>query len=80
MGVRTSLAVPLVWIVIFVVPIIVYGVLSAATGLQPPGGNPMFLAGTAISKLGTAMAFVLLFCLGRTVIGPSGWSMWVSGG
>lgn len=71
MDLRILLTVPLVWIVLFVVPILVYGVLSAATGLQPPGGNPMlFLVGTAVSKLGTATAFVLVFYLGRTMIAP----------
>lgn len=77
MDLRILLTVPLVWIVLFVVPILVYGVLSAATGLQPPGGNPMlFLAGTAVSKLGTATAFVLVFYLGRTMIAPR-WLLYV---
>lgn len=74
---RTLLAVPLVWAVLFMVPIFVYGALSAATGLQPPGGNPaLFLTGTAISKLGTAIAFVAVFHLGRDMIG-SQWLLYV---
>lgn len=55
-----------VFAVIFLVPVAVYGALSAFTGLQPPGDSPwVFLAGVAVSKAGTAVAFVLLFALAR---------------
>lgn len=64
------LAVALVWAVIFIVPILVYGAFSAVTGLKPPGESPaLFLAGTAVSKLGTAIAFVVIFYLARDAIG-----------
>lgn len=77
MELLTLLAVPLVWAVFFTVPILVYGAFSAATGLQPPGRNPaLFLAGTAVSKLGTAIAFVAVFYLARDVIGPQ-WLLYV---
>ncbi len=67
---RTFLAVALVWAVIFIVPMLVYGAFSAVTGMQTPGGSPvLFLAGTAVSKLGTAIAFVAIFYLAREVIG-----------
>lgn len=70
MEAKVLLGIALVWAVIFVVPILVYGAFSAITGLQPPGGAPMlFLAGTAVSKLGTAMAFVGIFYLTRDAIG-----------
>ena len=74
MGLTMLLAVLLVWVTIFVVPVGVYGSFSAVTGLRPPGGSPaMFLAGTAVSKLGTAIAFVAIFHLARDVIGD----MWL---
>ena len=60
----------LVWVVIFVVPIVVYGAFSSVTGLQPPGDSAVrFLVSTAVSKLGTAIAFVGIFYLGREVLG-----------
>ena len=63
---RVSLAVMAVWAVIFIVPIAVYGLSSALTGLQPPGDSPgRFLLGVAISKFGTAVAFVLIFYLAQ---------------
>ena len=60
----------LVWLVIFIVPILVYGAFAAVTGLKPPGSSPvLFLVSTAVSKLGTAIAFVGLFYIGREVLG-----------
>lgn len=60
----------LVWLVIFVVPIVVYGAFAAVTGLKSPGSSPvLFLVSTAVSKLGTAIAFVGLFYIGRDVLG-----------
>ena len=70
MGFRLLLGTVLVWAVIFIVPIVVYGALSTLTGLQPPGDSPLlFLQSTAVSKLGTAIAFVGIFYLGRDVLG-----------
>ncbi len=70
METRAVLGVVLVWAVIFVVPVVVYGAFSAVTGLQPPGSSPtLFLAGTAVSKLGAAVAFVAIFYLARDAIG-----------
>jgi hypothetical protein len=68
---RALLAVLAVWIIIVAVPFGVYGAFSALTGLQPPGDSPwLFEAGTTISKLGTAIAFVAIFVLARDVFGP----------
>lgn len=70
MGMSVFMAVVLTWAMLFVVPIAVYGAFSAVTGLKPPGDSPiLFLAGTAISKTGTALAFVAIFWLGRDVLG-----------
>ena len=60
----------LVWLVIFIVPIVVYGAFAAVTGLKSPGSSPVLvLVSTAVSKLGTAIAFVGLFYIGREVLG-----------
>jgi hypothetical protein len=75
---RIALAVGLVFLTVFVVPILVYGILSRVTGLQPPGDDPMaFLAGVAVSKLGTALAFVGIWALGREALGPN-WVLFVA--
>jgi hypothetical protein len=59
---RLPLAIIAVWAVIFVVPVLVYGLASVVTGLQPPGDSAAtFLLGVAISKFGTAIAFVLIY-------------------
>jgi hypothetical protein len=64
------LAVLLVWATIVVVPVVVYGIFSAVSGLKPPGDSPaMFLAGTAVAKLGTAIAFVAIYYMARDAIG-----------
>ena len=57
----------LVLAIIFLVPVVVYGAFSSATGLQPPGDAPwVFLLGVFISKIGTALAFVLIFHAARS--------------
>lgn len=67
---KVLLGAALVWAVIFVVPIVVYGAFSAMTGLKPPGDSPgLFLLSTAVSKVGTAIAFVGLFYLAREALG-----------
>lgn len=67
---KTLLAAISVWAVIFIVPVLVYGAFSAVTGLKPPGNSPaLFLLGTAVTKLGTAVAFVGIFHLARDAIG-----------
>ncbi|MCW3491608.1 hypothetical protein [Dethiobacter alkaliphilus] len=67
-GVNTVvLSVILVLVVIYIVPFFVYGVFSKVAGLKPPEGvSPaQFLLSVFISKVGTAIAFVLLFYFGR---------------
>ena len=53
--------------VIYIVPFIVYGLSSAFFGLKPPeGASPLtFLLSVLISKMGTAVAFVLIFYFAR---------------
>lgn len=64
------LAVLAVFLTIFIVPILVYGTISRLTGLRPPGDDPMaFLAGVAVSKIGTAIAFVGIWVLAHDSLG-----------
>jgi hypothetical protein len=61
-----TLSILLVFAALFVVPILVYGAIAAVTDIQVPGEDPFaFLAGVAVSKLGTAIAFVGLWMMVR---------------
>lgn len=67
-GVPTiALTVTLVLAIIYAVPIAVYGAFSVVADLKLPGGaSPtVFLTSVLVSKLGTALAFVLIFYLAR---------------
>jgi len=72
---QAALAVLAVFLTLFLVPILVYGAMSQLTGLQPPGDDPVvFLSGVAVSKLGTAVAFVGIWLLARDSLGPQLWA------
>lgn len=77
---RIALCVLAVLLIIFTVPFAVYGTLSAFTGAQPPGGsNAAFFTGVLVSKLGTALTFVLVFNAARGALRnrwPAYASMW----
>lgn len=62
------LAVGLVLAVIFVVPFVLYGLAASLFGLKTPATiSPLrFLLGTLIGKIGTALAFVLIFSSARS--------------
>ncbi len=63
-------AIGLVTAIIFIVPVVVYGAFSQFGLAQIPGGAPAsFLAGVLVSKIGTAIAFVLFFILAPTELG-----------
>jgi hypothetical protein len=66
---REVLAVLLVLLIIYVVPLVVYGVAAVFGGLKPPDtvSPARFLGGVLVTKLGTAIAFVALFALTRDV-------------
>ena len=57
----------LVLVIIYTVPFLVYGLSSVVVDLRVPGdASPMlFLASVFVSKLGTALAFVLVFYFAR---------------
>lgn len=66
-----AFAIIAVFLTVFLVPVLVYGTLSRLTGLKPPGEDPVaFLAGVAVSKIGTAIAFVGIWFLARDSLGP----------
>lgn len=78
----------LVLAIIYVVPFLVYSIFSAVAGLKPPEGvSPLqFLVSVFVSKIGTAIAFVLIFYFARSSLSGQWllyafiwWSMFVIG-
>jgi hypothetical protein len=67
---KTTLGIILVLLLIYIVPFLVYGIFSAVGGLKPPEGvSPSrFLLSVLVSKVGTAVAFVLIFRFAREVL------------
>ena len=64
---KLILNIGLVLAIIYIVPFAVYGVGSVVAGLKPPeGASPArFLTSVFVSKLGTAICFVLIFYFAR---------------
>ena len=52
-------------IVIFIVPILVYGLFTSLFGLKEPEKKLKFFVGVILQKIGTTIGFVALFYLGR---------------
>jgi hypothetical protein len=74
---QAVLAIAAVFLTLFIVPVMVYGVLSRVSGLQPPGDDPVaFLAGVAVSKIGTASAFVGIWIMAGDALAGQ-WLMYV---
>ena len=65
---KVILSILLVLLIIYVVPFLVYGIGSAVAGLKTPeGASPArFLLSVLVTKIGTAIAFVLLFYFARS--------------
>jgi hypothetical protein len=65
------LSIILVLAVIYIVPFVVYGFFSTLIGVKMPEGvSPtIFLLSVLVSKIGTAIAFVLIFYFARNVFG-----------
>lgn len=68
---RIALTIVLVLVIIYAVPFLVYGLFAFVADLRPPGdASPaLFLASVFVSKLGTALAFVLIFYIARDSLG-----------
>lgn len=64
---KIALSIMLVLAIIYIIPFLVYGIFSAVAGLKPPeGASPLkFLVSVFVSKVGTAIAFVLIFYMAR---------------
>lgn len=65
---KVILTVVLVLAIIYIVPFLVYGLASVVIDLKPPeGASPArFLTSVFVSKVGTAIAFVLIFYFARS--------------
>jgi len=73
---KVFLSIILVLTIIYITPIIVYGILSSVGRLKMPEGSPlMFLLSVLVSKIGTAIAFVLIFYFARNTFG-SNWLLY----
>ncbi len=68
---KIILGIFLVLVIIYLVPMVVYGIFSSLIGAKMPEGvSPlMFLLSVLVSKLGTAIAFVVIFYLARNIFG-----------
>jgi hypothetical protein len=64
---KVILSILLVLIIIYVVPFLIYGIGSAVAGLKTPeGASPIrFLISVLVTKIGTAITFVLIFYFAR---------------
>ena len=64
---KTILSIVLTLAIIYIVPFLVYSIFSAVAGLKPPeDASPVqVLVGIFVSKVGTAIAFVLIFYFAR---------------
>jgi len=67
---KIILSIVLVLATIYIVPILVYGLASIVTGLKTPEGiSPtQFLISVLVSKIGTAIAVVLLYYFARSAL------------
>jgi len=67
---KTILSIILTLVIIYIVPLLVYGFFSAAAVLKPPEGAPpfQFLVSVFVSKVGTAIGFVLIFYFARNTL------------
>ncbi len=65
---KVILSIVLVLAIIYIVPILIYGLASVVAGLKTPeGASPaQFLISVLVSKIGTAIAFVLIFYFARS--------------
>ena len=68
---KIMLSILLVLVTIYIVPFFVYSLFTVLTDLKPPEGvSPLlFLVSVFVSKVGVAIAFVLIFYFGRNTLG-----------
>ena len=65
---KVVLSIVLVLATIYIVPFLVYGLGSVVAGLKTPEGSSpaAFLISVLVTKIGTAIAFVLIFYIARS--------------
>jgi hypothetical protein len=65
---KVILSIVFVLAIIYIVPFLVYGLASVVAGLKSPeGASPaQFLISVLVSKIGTAITFVLIFYFARS--------------
>jgi hypothetical protein len=68
---KIILSIVLVLVIIYIVPFLVYSLFAVTTDLKPPASvSPLqFLVSVFVSKIGVAIAFVLIFYFGRSALG-----------
>jgi hypothetical protein len=66
---KVTFAILLVFAIIYIVPFLVYGPLSAVWGMETPGSPGRFMVSVAVTKIGIAVVFVLIFHLAREALG-----------
>jgi hypothetical protein len=76
---KIGLAILAVLLTIYAVPFVVYGAASVFGGLRPPAtaSAGRFLLGVLVTKLGTAVAFVVLFSATKSLWGDR-WFLYAS--
>ncbi len=76
---KIVLAIFVVLLTIYAVPFVIYGLASVFGGLRPPATASVgeFLLGVLVTKLGTAIAFVVLFNATKAVWGER-WLLYAS--
>jgi hypothetical protein len=60
-----ALGILLTLVIIFIVPVLVYGLFVRFWGLSEPERTSSFLISVLVQKVGTAVGFVVLFAMAR---------------
>ena len=66
---KIILCIIIVLVIIYIVPFLIYSLFSIVVGLEPPSGESpsQFLMSVLVTKIGTAIAFVLIFYFTRNI-------------
>lgn len=67
MNIAISIVITLV--IIFVVPVFVYGLFTKLTSLKEPDKKLGFFISVIVQKIGTSFGFVFLYAIGRNYFG-----------
>lgn len=64
-----TLSVIAAFLIIFIIPVVVYGIFSALFGLKEPKKKLRFMLSVLVQKVGTSIGFVWLFYAARDTFG-----------